>query len=152
MPLPATTARRLAEAPHEPGYTACFGCGSAMPAGLHVHVVDDDPEELVAMVRLNTAHQGAPGFAHSGVVATLLDEVISLALWRLLDRRCVTARLETAFHAPVPIGRDLELRARCTGVQGRKVYTRAQVLLGGTAHAEAAGLFIDVAENLAHSG
>ncbi|MFE6982786.1 PaaI family thioesterase [Streptomyces griseus] len=137
------------EAPHTPGYASCFGCGGTMPGGLHVHVVDDDPQELVATARLNTAHQGPPGLAHSGVVAALMDEVISLVLWRLLDRRCLTARLEAAFLVPVPIDRDLEVRARCTGVHGRKVYTSAQVLIAGTVYAEAAGLFIDVTDSAA---
>ncbi|RCG16921.1 PaaI family thioesterase [Sphaerisporangium album] len=133
--------------PHRPGYEGCYACGADAVGGLRVRVVGDGPDGLVANARLGTSHQGAPGIAHGGIVAAVLDEVISLTLWRVLDRPCVTRRLEVDFLAPVPIGRDVELRAQCTETQGRKVRARAEALFDGQVRARADGLFIEVPEH-----
>jgi acyl-coenzyme A thioesterase PaaI-like protein len=147
VPPPATTTRALFAAPHESGYHDCFGCGRAVPGGLRIRVIDGQPGELTAVVHLTEVHQGEHGLAHGGIVVAVLDEVISLALWRALDRKCLTRRLDTDFRAPMPIGRDVELRASCTGVHGRKAYGRAEALLGGTVLASATGLFIEVSDD-----
>jgi predicted thioesterase len=67
-------------------------------------------------------------------------------MW-LLRAPAVTARLETDFLAPVPIGTTIYISARITGVQGRKVYSEAEGRLNGPDGAiavRAASLFIIV--------
>lgn len=150
-PRLATATHALTAAPHEPGYPDCFGCGHALPHGLQVRVVSAKPDELVATVCLRNMHQGEREVAHGGVVAAILDEVISLAMWRALDRKYVTRKLDIDFLAPVPIGKEVELRARCTRVHGRKAYGEATALLGGSVLANAAGLFIQVRSGLGGS-
>jgi acyl-coenzyme A thioesterase PaaI-like protein len=141
---PRSATHVLTAAPHEPGYHSCFGCGTAVSDGLRIRAFDDHSSELTAAVRLRNVHQGERGLAHGGIVTAMLDEVISLALWRVLDRKFVTRRLDTNFLAPVPIDKDIELRAKCTGVHDRKAYGQARVLIDGTVLAHAVGLFIQV--------
>ena len=133
--------------PHRPGYDGCFACGTDVPGGLRVRVVGGGQDELVAVARPHIVHQGAPGRVHGGIVAALLDEVMSLALWRVLDRPAVTVRLETDFRAPVPIDQDVELRASCTDVDGRKIRAMAEALVDDRIAARAIGLFIEMPDD-----
>jgi acyl-coenzyme A thioesterase PaaI-like protein len=90
-------------------------------------------------------HQGAPGLAHGGVLAAAFDEALGAAA-ELAHQPLVTVRLECDFHKPVPVGATLHITARCTGVDGRKVYTAGAARLGpdGPVAARAAGLFLAV--------
>lgn len=91
-------------------------------------------------------HQGAPGIAHGGLLAAAFDEALGALNWLLL-RPAVTARLETDFRMPVPVGERLYIDGRITGIDGRKVYTRAVGHLGapdGPEALAAAALFIQV--------
>ncbi len=94
---------------------------------------------------VSPTHQGAPGLAHGGLLTAAVDEVLGALNW-LLMRPAVTARLETDFLRPVPVGSVLDLRARITGVAGRKVYTAAVGRLGptGPVAVAASALFVQV--------
>ncbi len=126
-------------------YRHCFGCGEAHPAGLHMQVVAGPELTLAASFEVTPAHQGAPGLAHGGLLTAAVDEVLGALNW-LLMRPAVTARLETNFVRPVPVGSILDLQARITGVAGRKVYTAAIGRLGpeGPIAVTASALFIQV--------
>ncbi len=91
-------------------------------------------------------HQGAPGIAHGGLLVAAFDEALGALNW-LLRRPAVTARLETDFRRPVPVGQLLHIDGRITGIDGRKVYTKAVGHLGGPDGPEvltAAALFVQV--------
>ncbi|MGW2651189.1 PaaI family thioesterase [Streptomyces sp. NPDC001393] len=131
--------------PHVPDHPSCFGCGPS--PGLGLRVVEEDERGVVAELALGQAHQGAPGIAHGGIVAAVLDEATSLAVWRALNQPNVTGRLEVQFHAPVPLGGPLRVRAHCTAVAGRKAYASADLHIGGTdgpVAASAAAVYIAV--------
>ena len=70
-------------------------------------------------------HQGAPGLAHGGLLALAFDEALGKLMW-LLRAPAVTARLETDFMKPVPIGSTLFITAEIVGQEGRKVYSKAE--------------------------
>lgn len=127
-------------------YSGCFGCGAAHPTGLHLAARTPDGTTVEAEFTVGEAHQGAPGLAHGGVLAAAMDEVIGMSVW-LFERPYVTGRLETDFLLPVPVGATLHLRARCTGISGRKAYLEAEGRVGGSAGpvaVRAAALFIEV--------
>ena len=130
-------------------YSQCYGCGAEHPSGLHMRVVAGDGLSLRASFEVGTAHQGAPGLAHGGVLTAALDEALGALNW-LLMHPAVTARLETSFVRPVPVGTVLELEARILAVDGRKVYTAAVGRLGpdGPVAVAASALFVQV--DLAH--
>ena len=126
-------------------YRQCYGCGDDHPSGLHMKVTAGEGLTLSASFEVGTAHQGAPGLAHGGLLTAAADEVLGALNW-LLMRPAVTARLETNFVRPVPVGTVLDLQARITGVAGRKVFTAVVGLMGpeGPVALTASGLFIQV--------
>ena len=63
----------------DPG-NPCFGCGDANPGGMHLaFTFDEERQRVVGRFSLGPEYQGGPGFVHGGIVATLLDEVMSKA-------------------------------------------------------------------------
>ncbi|REE97670.1 PaaI family thioesterase [Thermomonospora umbrina] len=126
--------------------SACFGCGPDVPHGLHIQRTGRDGTTAFAEFTVIPEHQGAPGLAHGGLLATAMDEILGTSAW-LLGRRYVTGRLETDYLAPVPVGSLVHLRSWCKGVDGRKAYLEAEGRLGGPdgrVAVRAAALFIEV--------
>lgn len=111
-------------------YDQCFGCGESQPHGLHLATRAGEGVSVTAEFTVQTAHQGAPGLAHGGVLAAALDETLGSLSW-LLRVIAVTGRLESDFVRPVPVGSTLYLAARCDGVAGRKIYSSAEGRIGG---------------------
>jgi len=127
-------------------YDQCFGCGEAQPHGLHVQARAGDGVSVTAEFTVQPAHQGAPGLAHGGVLATALDETLGSLAW-LLQTIAVTGRLETDFVRPVPVGSTLFLDARVTAVAKRKIYATATGRIGapdGPVGVRADALFVEV--------
>ena len=142
---------RHADAP-EPGadlgphYSHCFGCGDHLTNGLHLQVFAAEGVAVSAQFEVTEAHQGAPGLAHGGLLACAFDEALGSVNW-LLRSPAVTARLETDYLRPVPVGSVVHITARCVAVAGRKVYLRAEGRIDGPDGelvARAAALFIQV--------
>ncbi|WP_053725479.1 PaaI family thioesterase [Streptomyces sp. WM6378] len=127
-------------------YGHCFGCGGGQPHGLHLAARAGQGVTVTAEFTVREAHQGAPGLAHGGVLATALDETLGSLNW-LLRVIAVTGRLETDFARPVPVGTVLHLQAEVTAVAGRKIYSRATGRIGGPegpVAVRAQALFIEV--------
>uniref|UniRef100_A0AAU2V2A1 Acyl-coenzyme A thioesterase THEM4 n=1 Tax=Streptomyces sp. NBC_00003 TaxID=2903608 RepID=A0AAU2V2A1_9ACTN len=127
-------------------YGHCFGCGDGQPHGLHLAARAGEGVTVTAEFTVREAHQGAPGLAHGGVLATALDETLGSLNW-LLRVIAVTGRLETDFARPVPVGTVLHLQAEVTAVAGRKIYSRATGRIGGPegpVAVRAKALFIEV--------
>jgi acyl-coenzyme A thioesterase PaaI-like protein len=127
-------------------YGHCFGCGDGQPHGLHLAARAEEGVRVTAEFTVREAHQGAPGLAHGGVLATALDETLGSLNW-LLRVIAVTGRLETDFARPVPVSTVLHLEAEVTAVAGRKIYSRATGRIGGPegpVAVRAQALFIEV--------
>ena len=108
----------------------CFGCGELHPTGLHLVAHVGDGQNITAEFTVTSDHQGAPGLAHGGLLSLAFDEALGKLMW-LLRAPAVTARLETDFILPVPIGTVLYITAEITGQVNRKVYASAEGRLGG---------------------
>ncbi|MEW2193584.1 PaaI family thioesterase [Streptomyces microflavus] len=127
-------------------YEHCFGCGEGQPHGLHLQARAGEGVSVTAEFTVKPAHQGAPGLAHGGVLATALDETLGSLNW-LLRTIAVTGRLETDFVRPVPVNTVLHLDARILAVHGRKIYSTATGRIGGPegpVAVRADALFIEV--------
>jgi acyl-coenzyme A thioesterase PaaI-like protein len=111
-------------------YEQCFGCGAEQPHGLHLAARAGEGVTITAEFTVRAAHQGAPGLAHGGVLASALDETLGSLNW-LLRTIAVTGRLETDFVRPVPVDTVLYLEAEVTAVAGRKIYSTATGRIGG---------------------
>jgi acyl-coenzyme A thioesterase PaaI-like protein len=69
-------------------------------------------------------HQGPPGAAHGGVLATALDEAMSLAVHaERIDAR--TWSLTIDLHAPAPVGTFVRVRAQIERCEGRRIEVSA---------------------------
>ena len=125
--------------PHHPN---CLGCGPDNPATLGLKLAIDG-ERVRGEVTLDERHQGAPGFAHGGAVATALDDTLGTLLV-VLGHPGVTARLEVNYRRPAFLHRRFELEAWVERVEGRKIEMAAEMREDGDVVADAAALFIQV--------
>lgn len=124
----------------------CFGCGELHPTGLHLVAHVGQGQDITAVFTVTQNHQGAPGLAHGGLLSLAFDEALGKLMW-LIRSPAVTARLETDFVLPVPMGTELHISAQITGQVNRKVYTSAVGRLGsadGPIAVRASALFIIV--------
>ena len=127
-------------------FAHCFGCGERHPTGLHLIAHTGNGPEITATFAVTEDHQGAPGLAHGGLLSLAFDEALGKLMW-LIRSPAVTARLETDFLRPVPIGSILHITARITGQVNRKVYTAAEGRLNspdGPLAVSASALFVIV--------
>jgi acyl-coenzyme A thioesterase PaaI-like protein len=127
-------------------YGHCFGCGELHPTGLHLVAHVGEGAKITAEFTVNENHQGAPGLAHGGLLSLAFDEALGKLMW-LLRSPAVTARLETDFIRPVPLGTTLFITAEITGQVNRKVYSAAVGRIGshdGEIAVRAAALFVIV--------
>jgi acyl-coenzyme A thioesterase PaaI-like protein len=124
----------------------CFACGDEQANGLHLRVFADEGVAVTARFEVGTAHQGAPGLIHGGLLTLAFDEVMGSLHW-MMRVPAVTGRLETDFLRPVPLGRTVYFSAHCRGVHGRKLYHYAEGRLDGPDGepvARASALFVQV--------
>lgn len=94
--------------------------GSANPLTMGLKIATF-PDRAVGRVTLSPGWQGAPGRAHGGVAAAIVDEVLG-AMLPVLKVVAFTGELNLRFEAPCPMGVPLEFTARKTGEDGRKIY------------------------------
>ena len=148
VPEGATIPQRGDGAP-EPGtviashYRMCFACGIDHPGGLHLRVTAGQGVSVTGELVIGEHHQGAPGLAHGGVIATAMDEMMG-SLQILIRKPAVTVHLETDFHRPVPVGTALRIEARATGAKGRKVFCEADAYAHDVRVVSASAVFVHV--------
>lgn len=95
--------------------------GSANPLTMGLKIATF-PDRAVGRVTLLAGWQGAPGRAHGGVAAAIVDEVLG-AMLPVLRVVAFTGELTIRFVAPTPMGVPLEFTAHKTGDDGgRKIY------------------------------
>lgn len=125
-----------------PHHGHCLGCGPENPAsmGLQLRI---DGERIVGTVRFDRRQEGAPGFAHGGAVATVLDDALG-SLLIVLRRPAVTANLSVDYRHPAFLDHDLTVEAWVVGIEGRKFRLAGRVLDGETVVAEGEALFLEV--------
>lgn len=134
-PADAVVPERHPEAP-APGeaiplhYSYCIGCGDKAPNGLKMVTTAGEGLTLTSRFTVTEGHQGAPGLAHGGLLGLAFDEAMG-SLNYLIRQPAVTARLETEFLKPVPVGSTLEITARIEGQAGRKLYLSAEGYIEG---------------------
>lgn len=139
--------RRLWESPPPDGgpmghFPECVVSGKGNPMGIALSVRRDG-EEALATVNLGPAFEGAPGRAHGGVVAAVFDDVMGYVL-QLSRTPAYTGRLTVSYLAPVPLGRDLNVKAWLEERNGRKLTIKAAMTDDGERICDADALFIAI--------
>jgi acyl-CoA thioesterase FadM len=119
----------------------CFACGPANPQGLHL-VFTTTANTATTIISLGRTYEGAPGYLHGGIIATLMDEAMS-KLSRPLAVIAMTRHLEVAYLHPSPIDTLLTLTSTHLRREGRKLFHTATLTHpDGTILATAKALFI----------
>ncbi|GGQ72421.1 thioesterase [Couchioplanes caeruleus subsp. azureus] len=98
-------------------YNPVTGSGSALAPPLHIEQAGD---LTVGTCTLGLAFEGPPSYAHGGVSALLLDQLLGYAV-SASGHPGMTVRLDTSYRAPVPLQTPLRLTARVTTIDGRRV-------------------------------
>ena len=106
--------------PHHPN---CLGCGPENPNG-HFLSVRRDGDGVVAHHQFDQRHVGAPGIAHGGAVATVIDDLFGFLLYSV-GELAVTRRLELEYLAPALLDTPYILRAAVRSRDGRKLDLRS---------------------------
>ena len=111
---------RLDDEALPPHYPTCLGCGPDAPQGYHLQVRRDG-DEVVAEHVFEQRHGGAPGIAHGGAVATVVDDVLGFLLY-VAQQPGVTRKLEVEYLKPVLLGVRYVVRGKVDRVDGRKLW------------------------------
>jgi acyl-coenzyme A thioesterase PaaI-like protein len=120
----------------------CVVSGLANPMGVAI-TVRRDGDDAVARVTLGAAFEGAPGRAHGGIVAAVFDDTMGFVL--SMERSpAFTGSLTVTYHAPTPIGEELEFRCRLRERVDRKLWMEGEATAGGATIVTAEGLFIAI--------
>ena len=130
----------------EPNPTnGCFVCGGANANGMHLSFERDDAARRIrASFRVDPRYQGAKGFVHGGIIATLLDEVMAkVSLFR--EIQAVTAELAVEYLRPVPVDQDLTAEGYEVNREGRNLSYAGEIRnAAGTVVARARGRFVQI--------
>ncbi len=85
--------------------------------------------------------EGPPTCVHGGVIAELFDELLGLSNI-LAGLGAMTGTLTIRYRRPTPLLAPIELAARHSGTEGRKVFAWGGMYHEGQLTAEAEGIFI----------
>jgi hypothetical protein len=122
-------------------YNPVTGSGSALAAPLLVELTGTG---VAGRCTLGLAFEGPPSFAHGGVSAMLLDQLLGYAI-SAAGHPGMTVHLEVNYRAPVPLQSPLYLTATMSEIAGRRVTARGTIATEaepGTALVEASGIFV----------
>ncbi len=141
----------------------CYGCGRLNEHGLKIRSYWDG-QEAVAVLEPMPYHIGIPGYVYGGLIASVIDchciGTASAGALRAEDRnietspplRFVTASLHVDYLRPIPIGVELEVRARVKEIKGRKVVVAATVSANEDICARGEVIAVQMSENMKPAG
>jgi len=121
----------------------CFGCGQANIFGLQLELEPRAGGGVAGRFFVKQDHQGPPGYAHGGVIATALDEAMALLLHGR-GMHTMTARLEVDLLAVAPVGEFVEVDAVLASEDERTLELTASARAAGSEVARARGVFVRV--------
>ena len=100
--------------------------GQASPWGLDLGI-HRHGDEIEAVLVLGSAHEGAPGRSHGGIVAGLFDDVFGFVLG-VLRQAAFTGELTIRYERPTPLHRHLACRGRLRERIGRKIWIEGELV------------------------
>jgi uncharacterized protein (TIGR00369 family) len=94
-----------------------------------MHLVFDrdvERQRVIGRFSIGQQYEGGAGFLHGGIIATLLDEVMS-KVSRLSDVRTVTAELRVEYLKPIRVGEEILVEGFSTRREGRQLYHEGEI-------------------------
>ncbi len=125
----------------------CFGCGGDNAAGMKLTFEQDNiNRKIVGRFVLGERYQGGGGFAHGGIIATLLDEAMG-KVCRFREVRAVTAELTVEYLKPVNVQTEIVVEGRETEQKGRNIFMTGEIRNGvGEVLARGRGRFVVIGQ------
>jgi acyl-coenzyme A thioesterase PaaI-like protein len=124
----------------------CFGCGLANLFGLQLEAEPSGERRLQGRFFIKQDHQGPPGQAHGGMIATALDEAMALLVHHE-GQHALTRRLEVDLLGPAPVGSFAHVEAWVEEEEGRRLVLAAELRADsaeGDVLARSRGIFVRV--------
>lgn len=123
-------------------FTTSIVSGVENPMSYDV-ALSTEGEKAFGRTTLGPAHEGAPGRAHGGIIAAILDEVMGM-IPPMMDSVAFTGWLRVDYLAPCPLGEPLVFKAWCFGLENRKITVKGDARVDGSDRpfASGEGLFI----------
>ena len=122
----------------------CFGCGPDNPTGLQLKFFVRADGSVVCPATIPERFEGLYNYLHGGIIATLLDEIMSKAV-RARGLSGMTRHMEVEYLHPVPSKTPIRLEAHLSHSEGRKHWVHGSVLNErGTVLARGKGLFVEL--------
>lgn len=109
----------------------CFGCGQDNESGLRLRYRRTGEGSVEAEYSVPEHFRGADGVVHGGIQATLLDEVMGLAVHSMLaaeDHKIVTAELNVRYRKATPLETPLLIRASLVRVAGSNLFITGAIV------------------------
>ena len=128
----------------------CWLCGNFNPHGFQLRFRKEGDDTVTETV-VPWYYQGFEGVVHGGMVAALLDEVMSHAV-KATGEIAVTGTLEVKFLRPCRTEELVTLRGRVIEKKGRLLEARGEVVQNGEVVAEGKGLFVIPREGVKTNG
>jgi uncharacterized protein (TIGR00369 family) len=125
----------------------CFGCGGDNAGGMKLTFEQDNVNrKIVGRFVLGERYQGGGGFAHGGIIATLLDEAMG-KVCRFREVRAVTAELTVEYLKPVNVQSEIVVEGRETEQKGRNLFMTGEIRNGvGEVLARGKGRFVVIGQ------
>lgn len=102
----------------------CFGCGLDNPFSLRADFTfDEETGEVRFSYIIRNVYEGAPGYSHGGILASLLDEAQGCLCFHV-GHVVMTEKLHMNYHKATPLNTPIYIRAWLTAVRKRRLYTR----------------------------
>lgn len=107
----------------------CFGCGPDNFKGLHADFrFNPENGEVLFRYTFGKSYEGAPGYTHGGVMASLLDEAQGVVCFHA-GHFVMTDQLYVKYDKACPLSEEIECRAWITMAKKRRLYTKATIQL-----------------------
>jgi uncharacterized protein (TIGR00369 family) len=120
----------------------CYGCGADNDAGLQLRPYHDG-EWIAADYEAVPRHRGFSRVVHGGVIAALLDEIVTCAASIAMNELAATVKIEVEFLSPMLLGGKYVIRAHHLGPDGKTHLAEGEIVDdAGKTIARARGRFI----------
>jgi uncharacterized protein (TIGR00369 family) len=124
-----------------------FGCGGDNAGGMKLTFEQDNVNrKIVGRFVLGKRYEGGGGFAHGGIIATLLDEAMG-KVCRFREVRAVTAELTVEYLKPVNVQSEIVVEGREMEQKGRNLFMTGEIRDGaGEVLARGRGRFVVIGQ------
>ncbi len=118
----------------------CWGCGPEAVQGLGL-VPRLEGTTVVADLEFAPRFEGGPGTVHGGAITAFMDDLLGYVPVAY-GTPGVTARLDTSFIAPVPMGVTVNGEAWMSRIDGNKMWAEGTIAVNGHIIVESSALFV----------